>query len=429
MRMSLSLLGGAAALFVATSATAQTTPQPALMPDGSVCHCNDGAEDAFDYTSTLTGDWGGMRTKWAAQGLDVQATYTAEMFNNFSGGIKTGADAMDNLDVTIAGDGEKLFGLKGMSFLIYALNNNGAGFNANRVGSGEGISNIEVEEPTAKIYEAWVQQAFWQDKASLRVGLYDLNSEFNATDSSALFINPTYGIDTSYAASGANSASVFPTTSFGGRLQVQPTEDWVLQAAVLDGVPGAPDDGDGTHVDFDDKDGLLIALEAAYGELETGRVGVGGWWFTGHLDHISDVDGSGDPLRRQAKGMYGFAETTLYSPGGDRHLDGFIRIAGAPGNTSQFDYNASTGLTYTGLFASRAEDVAGIGLHMAHNSDPYLRANAGAEDAEWGVELTYAAQVLPWLNVQPDFQYIRNPGTTPGVDDAWVGGVRMGVAL
>ena len=373
-----------------------------LMPDGTPCHCDDDALP--DYASTLTGDWGGLRTAWAKRGVDVQAAYTAEMLNNFAGGIKTGADGMDNLDVTIAVDGKKLFGLEGMQFFIYALNNNGAGFNGNHVGSGEGVSNIEVDEPTAKIYEAWVEQAFWQDRASLRAGLYDLNSEFDATESSAVFINPTYGIDTAYAASGAGGPSIFPTTALGGRLQVMPAEDVVVNAAVLDGVPGSATDADGTHVDFDDKDGLLLALEAAYGTVETGRVGVGGWFYTGHLDHLSDVDGSSNPLRRHAQGLYGMAEKTLYAPSDERHLDGFIRMAGAPGNVSQFDYSGSFGVSYTGPFASRAEDVAGLAFHTAHNSDPYLRANAGADDAEWGVEATYAAQVLPWLNLQPDVQ-------------------------
>jgi carbohydrate-selective porin OprB len=37
--------------------------------------------------------------------------------------------------------------------------------------------------------------------------------------------------------------------------------------------------------------------------------------------------------------------------------------------------------------------------------------------------LFYKAQILPWVSVKPDLQYITNPGGT-GLDDALVGTVR-----
>jgi porin len=53
------------------------------------------------------------------------------------------------------------------------------------------------------------------------------------------------------------------------------------------------------------------------------------------------------------------------------------------------------------------------------------------------VELTYQAQVTPWLQLQPDFQYVINPGAglvSPGeearqVQNEFVGGIRVVTAF
>jgi porin len=45
--------------------------------------------------------------------------------------------------------------------------------------------------------------------------------------------------------------------------------------------------------------------------------------------------------------------------------------------------------------------------------------------AETAFELTYSDRITPWLSVQPDIQYIVNPGTHPAVDDVVVVGTRF----
>lgn len=391
-------------------------------------------DDSADFPY-LSGNLGGTRTSLLEKGIDVQALYTADVFSNLSGGIERGTMYMDNLDITAEFDGSKLYGIEGSKIFIYLLNNNGGKFNEKRVGSHDGIDNIEVSEPTFKLFEAWIEQNFLSDTLSVRAGLYNLNSEFDVTESSGVFINPTFGIDTAYAATGQNGPSIFPTSSVAARVKIAPTEELYLQAAVLDGVPGDIDDPEGTHIDFDDNDGVLVAVEAGYGNLDAGRIGVGGWWYSEEFDHLSEIDASGDPLQERGDGFYGFAEKTLYRPDGDesRHLDGFIRFAFANDEVSQFDYSGSIGVAYTGPFESRKDDVAAIAFHGAHNGDPSrdaaLAAGEPIKSGEWGIEATYSVQVTPWLVVQPDFQYISDPGTVPGIDHATVAGLRLKFSL
>jgi porin len=48
-------------------------------------------------------------------------------------------------------------------------------------------------------------------------------------------------------------------------------------------------------------------------------------------------------------------------------------------------------------------------------------------DAELAVEITYRAQITPWLAIQPDVQRVVHPGTDPGIPDATVCGTRIEV--
>ncbi len=233
------------------------------------------ADEVPNYKEdNLTGDWGGNRAKLSDAGVDVEMVYKSDVFANVSGGIKDGSRYLDNLDVMLSLDGEKLLGSKGTTALVHFLNNNGGRSDNDLIGSAQGIDNIEVPRATAKLYQAWIQQNFMDDRISILAGLYDLNSEFYVTDTSGLFLHSTYGIGTDMAQGGQNGPSIFPTTSVAARLMVKPTTNTYIQAAVLDGVPGDPNNPKGTHVQFNDGDGVLVATEAGFipgGEKPKGK--------------------------------------------------------------------------------------------------------------------------------------------------------------
>src|SRR3546814_8879648 len=63
-----------------------------------------------------------------------------------------------------------------------------------------------------RLYEAWIDQKIG-DAASVRIGLYDLNSEFGALDTAGFFVSSPHGIGTDFAQSGRNGPSIFPATS------------------------------------------------------------------------------------------------------------------------------------------------------------------------------------------------------------------------
>lgn len=66
------------------------------------------------------------------------------------------------------------------------------------------MDNIEtpVNGNTTKLFQAWLQQTFLDERASVLAGLYDLNSEFYVTDSASMFTHPTFGIGAEFAGTG-----------------------------------------------------------------------------------------------------------------------------------------------------------------------------------------------------------------------------------
>ncbi len=384
------------------------------------------AEDA--YANTLTGDWNGYRTKLEDAGISTELSYKAHIFNNLSGGLKEGTRALDNLDVIATFDGEKIVGAKGLSATIHLLNNNGGRPDGDLVGSAQGIDNIEVPRATGKLFQAFVQQNLFDDKLSILAGLYALDSEFYITDSSGLFLHSTFGIGTDIAQSGVNGPTIFPFSSVGTRIRVNPTDTTYVQAAILDGVPGDTDHLSGTHINFNENDGLLIVGEAGY-TPEGSKIAIGSWYYTEKAQHQIDVDADGLPLKEHNQGIYVIGETKLYKETDDQGLSGFARFGFANADINQFDYAWSTGLVYTGAFPTRDEGQLGFGITGAHNGNDYLRTQAASatptDKRETSFELTYSDKLLPWLTIQPDAQYVINPSTDSSIDNAFVVGSRL----
>ncbi len=390
------------------------------------------AAEQGEFDSKLTGGWGGSRQKLADKGVDVEAVYKLDVFGNVSGGIKEGTRVLDNLDVVVNLDGEKLIGAKGTTAFVQFLNNNGGRPDGDLVGSAQGINNIETPQATGKLYQAWLQQNFYDDRISILGGLYDLNSEFYITDSSLLFIHSTYGIGTDIAQSGINGPSIFPFTSLAARLRVRPTNDSYIQAAVLDGVPGDPNNPSGTQIELNDNDGALLVAEAGYNP-EGLKVAVGGWRYTERFATHRDVDANGNTVNKHSQGAYILAEKKVYleAQSKDEGLTVFGRLGFADESVNLFDYAWSAGMVYVGLVPGREGGALGLAMSGVHNSGDFMESQralgANFDDAETAIELTYSDNLLPWLNIQPDVQYIVNPGTDPALDNAFVVGTRFAV--
>ncbi len=346
--------------------------------------------------------------------LLLQLTYTAEVIGNASGGLRRGARYLDNLDIVFEADMERLAGWNGAQIHVYGLYNNGKSI-SDLVGDAQAVSNIETGVSALRLYEAWIDQTIGKH-VSLRAGLYDLNSEFDALDAAGLFVSSPNGIGTDFAQSGRNGPSIFPSTALGARFKVSPADRWAIRAAVLDGVPGDPDRPRRTAIRLGDGDGALLVgeVEAPLGD---GKFLVGHWRYTGEFDR-NDGRGSGGGNA----GTYVRSELPLVERSG-RRLDAFVRLGTASGRYNMFDRFAGGGLKFSGWVPGREADEFGIAFAAAFTAQDW-RAATGAGSSEIAIEATYRAPVTRWLAVQPNIHYVRHPSALRGVADALIFGLR-----
>src|SRR5262245_3713093 len=73
--------------------------------------------------------------------IEIESTYTGEVWQTSSGDEQR---YLDNLDLTVAVDGARAFGVDGMQLFGYALYNNGHVMSDELIGAAQGISNIEA---------------------------------------------------------------------------------------------------------------------------------------------------------------------------------------------------------------------------------------------------------------------------------------------
>lgn len=350
--------------------------------------------------------------------FDFSVVYTSEVWRNVRGGIREDSVYLDNLDATFEVDAERLWGWDDTRFFLYALYNNGQSFSEDKVGDRQVVSNIETGVEALRLYEAWVETPV-AGSGSLLFGLFDLNSEFDVLESSSLFINSAHGIGTDFGQSGLSGPSIFPATSLAVRFHWQWNDRWSVRTAVFDGVPGDPDDPGATAVQLGDGEGALLVAELDWSDGDR-RVLAGAWRYTADFEEWPDPSGPGPAQFGSGNGgLYLRGETAL-----DAGVSLFGRIGMADASYNVFSGFLSAGLTWEAPTARRPDDTFGIAIAWAEASSAFRRAES-AEAREIKAELTYRMVLGERFAVQPDIQYIINPGLDPTLDHAWAVGLRF----
>ena len=356
--------------------------------------------------------------------------YTADIRSDVAGGLARGTRYLDNVDAQVSVDADRLVGWHGARLFAYALYNDGTMFSPDLVGDFQSVSNVETDVRAVRLFEAWVEQDVGRN-ASLKVGLYNLNSEFDTTQSGGLFLLSSHGIGPDFSQSGRNGPSIFPVTSLAVRIEGKLGRNWLARIAVLDGVPGDPAHPAATRIALSGTDGALIIGELNYLKGGT-KIAIGGWGYTARFDTIGGGGGGGGaPTGRGNTGAYVFAERRFSGTRADdpRGLAGWVRFGIADQRFNPVSDYLGGGLVYSGIFAGRKLDQAGLSLAAARFGERYRRERASAghpsNRAEIVVEVAYRAVLASWLSIEPDVQYVANPGGDRAVRDAVVTGVRI----
>ncbi len=397
------------------------------------------------HRDTLTGDWGGLRKELADQGVVFTMTYTGEVWGNVKGGIKQGATYDGQLLPQVDVDLDKLMGWKGASFRASMLQGHGPALSVGWVGNLLGASSIVAVPPATRLYNLWLQQNLFDDLLSVRVGVMNIDAEFFTSVTASLLMNTTFGWPGWLGVDLPGGGPAYPLSDPGVRIRLNPGPAGVYaQAAVFSGDPtghGGENTGLGLPVGttLAITGGALIIAEAGYAiNQDKGAEGLplayklGGWYHTGTRFQdqqfasngvsLASPQSNGMPLNHTGDwGVYAIADGVLYRVKDGISIAGFLRVgAGTPNERNLVSFYSDAGLTFQGLIPGRDNDIAGLGVgfarigNNARGLDQDTRFFSGdpsfpIRSQEVVMELTYQAQVTPWLSVQPDVQYIFNP--------------------
>jgi porin len=264
--------------------------------------------------------------------------------------------------------------------------------------------------------------------------LHDLNTEFLAPDASANFLKPVMQVGQPLAQTGKNGPSIFPNAGLAARLKYTPTEVTYLSAAIFDGVPGNTAHPYASRVDLHKGDGGLLVAEAgwtpqAHDDDMPHKIAVGTWAYTNRADDLVDLNSAGNPVKRRARGAYFLSHCQFYNdPEKGRALTAFFRSEIGDGDTAPVKWSYETGLVGSGWMPTRPSSEIGIGIAQAHAGSKYIRSVAGVADKdEYSMELYYRDTVYRGVRLQPDVQYIVNPGIDTVTRNSTVIGIRTDI--
>ena len=336
---------------------------------------------------------------------------------------KTTSGAVGNLGLRTTADAGALLGWDDTTLHAELLWNQGSKPNRH-IGTTQGISNLEVAENAARVYASWIEHEFKASGTSVLFGLYDLNSEFYATDASGLLIHPSFGIGIDFSQSGRNGPSIFPNLGLALRAKQQLGSGYYLQAAVIDGVPGNPEHPGRTTIRLSHDDGALLVGEFGWQERgddgpKPGHWGIGAWRYTRSSDRI---DGSGT---ENNQGAYALAQGVLFEAEPSRTI-AFVRAGIANRRVNAIDLAFDAGVLVNRPFGKDGPSALTAGIAVARfgraRRDAVL-ANEGVPIAshETALEVGARWQLSPSLALQPLLQHVWNTGGRRATNETIVG--------
>jgi porin len=378
-------------------------------------------------------------------------SYTGEVVGDASGGVRRRVTYLGAAAAQFTISMRRLVAWQGLQLFVFVLGTHG-GAPSELTGDVQGVSNLEAPSRLG-LEELWLQQNMLANRVSVLAGRYDLNSEFYRLQSASLFVNSSFGIGPELAQSGRGGPSIFPRTSVGARLALKPSPNIVWRAALLDGVP--VDRAQHETRIFARGDGALLVTELAVlqrpdsgtmsrnprfligrglSRTYTGKIAIGAWYYTARFPDLVDTTASGSMVgHRGSGGAYAVADRTLWSAsgGGAASLSAFVQLGLGDARLEQVGSYLGGGLTFLAPIASRAHDELGLAIASARIGSHYerLQLESGVRArSETTLELTYLVQVREWLAIQPDLQYVIDPGNAPRARDAVAPGLRIAIA-
>ena len=428
--------------------------------------------------ANLFGDLGGLRPALAKVGVTLSLQEQSEILGNLTGGRRQGFDYDGLTTGTLQLDTQPAFGWAGGLFNVSGLQIHGRNLSTDDLRTLQFASGIEAD-PATRLWELWYQQKMFDDKVDVKIGQQSLDQEFMVSTNSNYFINAAMGWPILPTSNMPGGGPAYPLSALGARVHVQATDALTILAGVFNGSPvfqnfGDPQKQNPSGTSFPLNGGVLAIAELQYavGSPDPSAKGADpnalpgtyklGFWYDSEQFNDLRFDNSGLPLASPAStgvaarhggdyAFYGVVDQMVYRFQDDsgHNLNVFVRPMFTPlDDRNLISYSVNGGVTLHEPFAGRGDDVAGLSFGYAHVSAAasgfdrdQAFFNPGVytpiRSSETFIEATYQYQATKWWQIQPDFQYVFNPGAgvlnpnapTQKVRDEAVIGVRTTITF
>jgi len=227
----------------------------------------------------------------------------------------------------------------------------------------------------------------------------------------------------------------YPFAVWGARFQYAPSDDFRAKLGVYQLTEQMWDpDNHGTDFAFRDSDGVSVMTQLEWDWAWDGRpghlgVGMNNVWFD--MPDFNATTTTDDFIRYY---LQLDQQVTAERRGSDQGLYLFGTLAYTDQEeAARVPLQTSFGAQYVGPFEGRDRDRLIFGTTYGKLSGDYaderVALGEGRPDYEWIFELGYRVQLTKFAYIQPDVQYVLQPGGTGDIPDATVLGAQLGVTF
>jgi porin len=344
-----------------------------------------------------------------------------------AGGQQRGKAYAGQLAAELTADMEKLAGLRGLTFDVSMDWASGTDLSAD-IGNAFTVAEYFEGRNIVRLYNLYLQQSLLDGRLDLKAGRFSVGADFLTSPADMSFVNEALNPIVLAVQKNVPGVTADPNATWGGRVVARPTGSFTLAAGAFYSDPTLDQlTANGTEFGISASAGYFVVGEVTYRlNLEKGDTGLPGRYRVGGYHDSNQYASLTNPARRQT-GNYGvflLGEQMVYREGGVGSARGLSVFGGfiyAPQERiNPVPWFASAGASYRGLVRGRDKDTAAFALYYGGFS-----RDLPGQTYELVLEWTYAIALSRWLTVQPDIQYVINPGGRSSIGNAVVVGAQL----
>lgn len=416
------------------------------------------AAQAFSADSPwMTGDWGGIRSEWLQQGIDIKLGYLGETATLLRGGYSDHEHPTrysDQFNIGANIDLQKLWGWQDAAFGVSISNRNGRELgdkmdDPRATGMGS-TQQINGRGSVTRLSELWVSKGWFDDAINLKLGRVAVSDDFAVED--CVFQNLAFcgSQPGNYVSNIYNG----PISQWAARLRYRLTDELYAQIGAYNITPSSLENDNGFKLNTAGTTGTLVPVELVWSPKVNqlpGEYRIGYYHSNAESDDVYKDDFgqaaavSGNAYRsnssRHGFWVVGKQQLTTHDGDASRGLTVTASASFYDRATTSVSSYQKVSLLYQGPFDARPTDALGLGVARVHASSRFLRNAETANDfsglsysdsgyvpeqhSMYVAELNYRIKAAKWLEVMPNLQYIQNPDGVREVSNAVVFGLEV----